>query len=464
MKKQFVQAAFCAPTGAYEDKGLPTRLTDEVFKALADAGINRLFGFGYDGRPETIASTFKLCEKYKIAYFPTPSCAESYVRICEGKNGEVPFSKLSEEEIAELDEKFEKELLGFAEYPAFGGVFFSDEAGYLAAEGIAYAKKVFDRVCSDYEFHTNFYSYSIDDNIFWGGMGGKHSNELPFELTGDMAIRFENRFNYYDCLVENLLSKADFEYTSQDKYPFEMFWPEVPTSVHVALFELNAYFNEKKQKYNNKFYNYMQVGNWTADRREVTFAEMALQMHVTAAYGSEGFAYFPACYPVDYIGEPAGVKTRGSVGSMIDMDGHKTLYCSYIEILNRFFRRIEEDILDSTLLGVKAYGTYDNGFDKKDIENLPDNECIYCGELPEMLQYDGDISVDGTNQVLVATFEREDKRRYYFVNLSTIYRNDVSYVLPDGDYEIVTQEGTRHIDNEGSLLLNAGCGVYIKEL
>lgn len=464
MKKQYVQAAFCAPTGPYEDKGVPSRLTDEVFRALADIGVNRLFGFGYDGRAETKEKTFGLCEKYKIAYFPTPTQAENYVRICEGKDGEKPFRDLTEQEIAELDEKFTSELIELKKYPAFGGVFFSDEAGYLAAEGIAYAKKVFDRVCGDYEFHTNFYSYSIDDHIFWGGMGGKHKEELPFTLTGDMEIKFENRFRYYDCLVENLLSKADFEYASQDKYPYEMFWPEVPTSVHVALFELSAYFNEKKKKYGNKFYNYMQAGNWSYDRRECTFAEMALQMHVTAAYGSEGFAYFPACYPIDFVGQPVGVRTRGSAGALVDLDGHKTLYGSYVEILNRFFRRIEEDILESQLLGVKAYGTYDNGFKKEEVADLPDSECIYCGELPDILQYDSGISVESGNQVMVATFEREGKKRYYFVNLSTIYRNDVKFTLPDGDYEMVTQEGTRKIGRESELLLHAGCGVYIKEL
>ena len=98
MKREFVQAIFCAPTGAYEDKPYPSRLTDDVFKALAEAGINRMFGFGYDGRKETIEKTFELCEKYGIFYFPTPASAEDYVRILQGKNGEKPFNELTEAE------------------------------------------------------------------------------------------------------------------------------------------------------------------------------------------------------------------------------------------------------------------------------------------------------------------------------------------------------------------------------
>lgn len=464
MKKEFVQAIFCAPTGAYEDKPYPSRLTDEVFDTLAKTGINRIFGFGYDGRKETVEKTFELCDKYGISYFPTPASAEDYVRILPGKNGEKPFCELTEAEKEELDSQFAKELEDYAKYKSFGGIFFSDEAGYLAAEGIASAKKVFDKQYGKYEFHTNFYSYSIDDKIFWGGMGGMAPEKLPFSLTGDMEIRFENRFRYYDCLVENLLSKAPFEYVSQDKYPYEMFWPTVPTSVHVALFELTAYFNEKKKKYGSKFYNYMQVGNWGSDKREITFADMALQMHVTAAYGSEGFAYFPGCFPLDYVSEPSFAGSRGSLGALIDIDGNPTIYCDYVRRLNTFFHQIEDDILNSELLGVNAYGTYDNGFTEDEVKDLPDNECIFRGKLPDRLLYDSNLPVKSSNEVLLSVFQKEEKRRYYLVNLSTVFRNNVKIELPEGQYELIGLEGRRKIQSRESLFLGAGCGVYIREL
>lgn len=462
MRKQFLQAVFCAPTGAYDDKPYPSRLTDEVFSSLSNAGINRIFAFGYDGRKETVEQTFVLCEKHGISYFPTPSSAEEYVRVQE-KDGKKPFCELTDKEKERLDERFLEELEEYATHKSFGGIFFSDEAGYLAAEGIARAKQVFDTKYEKYEFHTNFYSYSINEDIFWGGMGGVSPDRLPFELKGDMEIVFENRFRYYDCLVENLLSKASFEYVSQDKYPYELFWPTVPTSVHVALFELTAYFNEKKKKYGNKFYNYMQVGNWSDDKREMTFAEMALQMHVTAAYGSEGFAYFPGCFPLDYTGDSFCKRTRGSLGALIDIDGNPTIYCDYLGRLNQFFGKIEDDILNSKLLGVRAYGTYDNGFAEEEIKGLPDNECIFRGELAKCLQYDGELPIKSSNAVLVSVFERAGKKRYYLVNLSTIYRNHVEVELPAGQYELIGLEGKRDTSHDTELLLAAGCGVYIKE-
>ena len=462
-EKQFVQAVFCAPTGAYEDKPYPSRLTDEVFQALADAGINRIFAFGYDSRIETIEKTFELCEKYGIRYYPTPQAANDYVRILQGENGEKPFSELTEEEIVELDQKFVAEIEPMTKKAAFGGIFFSDEAGYLSFEGIAHAKQVFDQYFNDYEFHTNFYSYSINDAIFWGGMGGVVPEKLPFKLEGDMAITFENRFTYYDKLVEGLLSKAPFEFVSQDKYPFECFWPTVPTSVHVALFELNAYFNEKKKKYGNKFYNYMQVGQWDGGNRLMRFSEMALQMHVTAAYGSEGFAYFPGCFPLDYAGIESYASGENGGSSLIDINGNKTVFCDWLKELNSFFTGIEEDILSSTHLGVTAYGLYRNGFTEEAIKNLPDNECIFRGEVPKELQYESGIMIDSDNEVLVSVFERAGKKRYYLVNLSTVCDCKLAVVLPKGQYRMYSLEGERTISNEVGLEISSGQGVYILE-
>lgn len=465
MKKQFIQAIFCPPTGAYEDKSYPDRLTDEVFQALADAGINRIFGFGYDSRPETIEKTFELCDKYGIKYLPTPPLQGRYTRTVPGKNGQKPFFEMSAEEIAELDEQFLALLEQWAKHKSFAGIFFSDEAGYLAAEGLAHAKKVFDEHYGEYEFHTNFYSYSINEGIFWSGMCGIVPEKVPFELKGDMAISFENRFRFYDCLVENLYSREKFEFMSQDKYPFEAFWPTVPTTVHVALFELNDYFNAKKKKYGCRFYNYMQVGQWFSDKRPMTFAEMALQMHVTVAYGSEGFTYFPGCFPLDWAGWTGAGAQYGKKGgsSLIDMDGQPTILCEWIAKLNKYFAQIEDDILSSELLGVASYGIYDNGFTEDEIKDLPDNECIFRGNLPDTLHYESGVVVESDNEVMVSTFERDGKKRYYVVNLSTVHDNKVTMELPDGEYELITKEGRKNISNQISLKLDTGCGLYMLE-
>lgn len=460
-KKEFIQAIFCAPTGKYDNLPYPSRLTDEVFKSLKEAGINRIFGFGYDIRKETQIKTLELCEKYGIKYLPTMECFGRYV--------DFSWVDLTQEEKKNLDERFIKEVGEYVGYPAFAGVFFGDEAGYLSFEGVAHAKKIFDENYPSLEFHFNFFSYSINDAIFWGGMAGavngEPKREKPFELKGDTAITFANRFNFYDKLVEGLLSKAKFEFISQDKYPFEGFWKEVPTSVHVALFELNAFFAEKKRKYGCKFYNYMQAGQWMTGtpRKHMTKGEAALQAHVTAAYGNDGFAYFPGCFPIDYTFNPDMKYSEDGAGGLIDMYGNKAEVYDWVKELNEFFALIQDDILSSELKGVTSYGEYHNGFTEDEIKDLPDSECIFTGELPKYFNYtDKGVNVGCENEVMMSVFEKDGKPRHYIVNLASAYKNKVKITLPAGAYEII-RKNENYVSNENiELVLDEGEGIYIR--
>ena len=388
---------------------------------------------------------------------------------CFGKYVDFDWVDLTQEEKKNLDERFIKEVGEYVGYPAFAGVFFGDEAGYLSFGGVAHAKEVFTANFPSLEFHFNFFSYSINDAIFWGGMAGavngEPKREKPFELKGDTAITFANRFNFYDKLVEGLLSKAKFEFISQDKYPFEGFWKEVPTSVHVALFELNAFFAEKKRKYGCKFYNYMQAGQWMTGtpRKHMTKGEAALQAHVTAAYGNDGFAYFPGCFPIDYTFNPDIKYSEEGAGGLIDMYGNKAEVYDWVKELNEFFALIEDDILLSELKGVTSYGEYYNGFTKDEIKDLPDSECIFTGELPKYFNYtDKGVNVRCENEVMMSVFEKDGKPRYYIVNLASAYKNKVKITLPAGAYEII-RKNEKYVSNENiELVLDDGEGIYIR--
>ncbi len=466
-KKSFLSAVFCAPTGPWEQ--VPDRLTDEVFEALRAAGVNRIFAFGMDSRPETVAQTFRQCEKFGIGYLPCVPAAQEYCRILPDKHGK-PWGALTSQEQAALDERFVAQVRPFLEEPAFRGIMFEDECGYLAFDGVAHAKRVFDAHFPGYEFHANFFSYSINPEIFWGGMAF-HENpelaaglELPFALEGDMAITFANRFRYYDVLVEGLLSKAHFELISQDKYPFEEFWPEVPTSVHTALFELNAFLKQKSMEHGCRFYNFMQVGQWARCRRKMSFGEMALQVNVTVAYGAEGFGWFPGVFPLDWRNDPNAAEGAAGGAAFIDLCGRPTRYAQWAAVLQRFLESIADDILRSELLGVASYGTYDNGFDLQEVRSLPDAECIYCGELPDILRYtDERIGADCGNQLLLASFERDGKRRYYAVNLSSVYDNPITLRLPAGTYSVCSLDGETTCTDTLTALLPPGCALYIKQ-
>ena len=93
---KFIQAIYCASTGANEEHNLPDRVTDEVFSTLAEAGIRQIIGNVYDGREETRQKTARYCEKYGLKYYPSPRTAEEYVRVVPGVHGEKPFFELTE--------------------------------------------------------------------------------------------------------------------------------------------------------------------------------------------------------------------------------------------------------------------------------------------------------------------------------------------------------------------------------
>ncbi len=467
MTSEFLSVVFCPPTGPWEN--VPDRLGDRVFETLRSVGVNRIAAYGMDDRLETRERTFTQCEKFGIGYLPCVPSAEDYCRVLP-QNGKKSWGELTNQEKQELDSRFVKEVEAYLPYPAFRGVFFEDECGYLSFPGIAHAKGVFDVHFPGYEFHANFFSYSINEDIFWGGMafhghpGAAKGLQLPFDLTGDMAITFQNRFRFYDVLVEGLLSRTHFELISQDKYPFESFWPEVPTSVHRALFELNAFLKKKAVKYGSSYYNFMQVGQWSDCNRPMTFGEMALQMNVTVAYGAAGFGWFPGVFPLDWRKEPGFQSGAQGGAAFIDLQGKPTVYAQWAGKLNRFLSDFSEDIVNAQLLGAAAYGSYRNGFCWDKVKALPDSECIYNGQIPEILQYtDERITAQCTNQLLLSTFQKDGKRRYYGVNTSSVFENQIVLTLPEGKYTVCAMGQKFQSHREVRTTLEPGCGIYIME-
>ncbi len=464
--KQFIKAIFCAPTGEYKEYNCPSRLTDEVFKKLKGVGINRIFGFGWDNREETKLKTLELCEKYDIGYFPVLDSFGAYIAL--GSKEKKPFDDWNENEIQEADEKMIKEVKKYLPYKAFQGVFFGDEAGYLSLNGVAHAKKVFSENFPSLEFHFNFFSYSINEPIFWGGMELSRNPNLeykkPFELDAEHQITFQNRFRFYDLLVEHLLNKTKFEFVSQDKYPFEPFWKEIPTSVHVALFELNGFFAEKKKKYGFNFYNYLQAGQWAtgSNRKHMSEGEMLLQTNVTIGYGHEGYAYFPGCFPIDFVFAPEMDYAKNGASSLIDINGNEGEVYAFVKKEQEFVSLIEEDILSSEFLGVASYGEYRNGFLEEEINALPDNECIFRGQLPDFVLYkDSSLNVSCENEVMISSFVREGKKRYFITNLSSVFPNEVNIQLKKGEYLVIQGNEKNRFDGKIHLSLNPGEAAYL---
>ena len=469
--KQFVQAIFCPPNDRLEDLNLPSRLTDETFTMLKEMKINRLFGWGWDSRPETIVKTLELCEKYDIAYFLQLKTANEYISTEVNTRNEKPFSHLSKEELASLDRRFVEEIKAYASYKALKGVIFEDEVGYLSFEGVLHAKEIFDREFPEYEFHTNFLCYTINELYFWASFVAGDTvvpEEIkPFKLEGENEITFANRYNYYGLFVDGLLAKSHFDFFSFDKYPFLDYWEKCPQFMHICYLDSIAFLRTKKDKYNSAFYSYVGAGQWFAGSpRNMLEAEFYLSMHLCALYGIDGFGYFPGFYPVDFVACVGYVNSDNGDAGLIDINGNPTKFYHYLKRVNSYFARIEEDILSSQFLGVKSYGEYYNGFTREDIKDLQDNEVIYFGELPKFYQMEKQsISIlETTNNLAVSEFVKDGKKRFYLVNMSTLYTNEIKINLPGGNFVVERMDASAQLETTSSLLLEAGEGVYIVEV
>ena len=469
--KQFVQAIFCPPNDRIDELNLPSRLTDETFTMLKEMRINRLFGWGWDSRPDTIKKTLELCEKYDIAYFLQLKTADEYISTPVNTRNQKPFCQLSQEEIEDLDRRFIEEIKGYTSYKALKGVLFEDEVGYLSFDGVLHAKEVFEREFPDFEFQTNFLCYTLNELYFWASFVSDDTvvpDEIkPFKLEGMNAITFENRYNYYGLFVDGLLSKSHFDFFSFDKYPFIDHWENCERFMHICYLDSIAFLRTKKDEYGSAFYAYIGAGQWFANSpRDMLESEFYLSMHLCALYGIDGFGYFPGFYPVDFVACEGYRNSDNGNAGLIDINGKPTKFYHYLKKANEYFARIEEDILSAKFLGVKSYGEYYNGFTKEDIKDIQDKEVIYFGELPKFYQMaEQSIQVlDTTNNMAVSEFEKDGKKRFYLVNMSTLYQNQVKITLPKGAFTIERISGTEENIKKTILLqLEAGEGIYIIE-
>ena len=468
--EKFIQAIFCPPNDRYDGElNLPSRLTDETFAMLKDMRINRIFGWGWDSRETTIIKTLELCEKYDIDYFLQVKTAYEYISTPVDTRGKKPFCELTKEEIADLDKRFVAEIKKYSGYKALKGVLFEDEVGYLSFGGVLHAKEVFDKEFPSYEFHTNFLCYTINEHMFWTSFIPEQNvvpEELkPFKLEGKNAVTFENRYNYYGLFVDGLLSKSHFDFFSFDKYPFELDWKECKTFMHVCFIDSVAFLRTKKDEYGSKFYAYVGAGQWfTKSKREMTEAEFSLSMNICALYGIDGFGYFPGFYPIDFVVHSGLHHSADGEAGLIDINGKPTRYYYLLKKLNDYFAKIENDVLTSEFVGVKAYGEYYNGFTKDDVKDLPDNEVIFFGALPEFYKVEKqNIQVlSPTNCLAVSEFNNGGKRRFYVANMSTVYSNDATLKL-NGSFNVHRLYGEYDIENEISIHLDPGEGLYLIE-
>ena len=423
MKKEkvFFTSIYCPP---YPPKGeYPDRITNSAYKTLKEIGINNVFGHYEDSYGEEYLKEALVCsENAGITYYPRLELFQKYLAVSGSDVYKgTSYRFLSADEKTELEKEFIEKTKECANYSSFGGVFFGDESPIGSFEGMAAAKRAFDKNFPNYEFHYNCLNYCIDDAMLFGG-----KNAVDYkELDGDLKCESQNRFNRYRLLIDEYLKVVNPEYLTTDMYPYLTLWPSVPTSIHRGLYELNALFAEYKKKYDVKTFTYIQTGAWDCGVRKVNRAEMALQMNVAIAYGHEGVVFFPGCFPNDFLNDPGCDASKNGDCGLLDVNCNPTVYAEMAKDLIADLQKCAPILLDAEFSGVYSVGEFNGGIDKSvDVDALVDGDCIFVGELPNFALYEGEKpQIETDSQLLVGVFEQQNGGKAYFIVNNSIVVN-----------------------------------------
>ncbi len=86
------------------------------------------------------------------------------------------------------------------------------------------------------------------------------------------------------------------------------------------------------------------------------------------------------------------------------------------------------------------------------------------GELPDFVPFkEQALKVRSQNEVMVSTFLKDKKKRYFVTNLSSVYSNEVSIELEKGDYTLVQGKEKSRFNGMASLLLGPGEAAYLMQ-
>jgi len=461
MKKEYFTAIYCPPCPPFE--GYPDRIIDEVYDLLAQAGIKHVYGYYEDKFGEDyLQRSLDLCAKNGLLFYPRLGVFDKYLGE-QGNTSNPLHASLSEEQKMLIDHEMIKWLEKIKRHPGFGGIFFSDERPYETYEGMGYASKLFARLCPKKEFHYNALNYFPEDSTLFYRDGNDANRKL--QLNGNLAFSVENRFHRFYAYIDEYLNQCETNNLSCDLYPFAPVWKNVPTSIHRGLYETNSVFATYKNKRGINAYICIQVGDWDNSFREIGRAETALHLNVTAAYGLDGFIFFPGVFPNDWLNSPHFSAAKNGDTGLLDVYGKPTKHYGYVKELISHLQMYAPILRNAEWLGVCTVGEFDGGFDGVDISKELDSECIYQGGLTESEThaYTGELpQIQTQSQLFIGVFKDENGEKIYLIVNNTLVRKTSFEVHGLNEWQCIANGEMLQGNGNLKFCLNAGESVLLR--
>lgn len=458
--------AYCSPQPATsKDGGYKSRITAEQYRRMADCGVNIVYFHNEIFGTETENDAFKALDCAAgagIQCFVRDALAGEYVALPDEKSGARGYTNLTESEKAELDERFEKSLRRYCRHSAFGGISFWDEPGYDSFDGIAAAKKVFERVCPNKIFYVNHFPYYITPEQY---QFGYWSNRKKGECTIGQFLVEEGKRNIdrYDYLYKGFIDKVKPEMFSYDAYPF-LTLGSAKTGVHEVLWELPQYLHGMEEKTGIPFWAFLQAGGqWEGNTavRLPTEGECRLGVSVPLLYGAKGLQIFPYAYPNDWL------EDHTAEAGMVDRYGEKTRWYGWYKSIFKHVKAMESRLMRAKLKAVVKIGRYENSLPpKEELDKILWSECIFRGELPACESIEKYLpqgvlrGAEADTQCLIGCMEKENRELFFAVNDSSVVQASLKLVFGEKAVFTVIRNGEtkeERIDGWSGILLPGEC-------
>lgn len=421
----------------------PPMIRDEVFKLLAESGINYIDdnSFSYSGTQLEVAQdVLRLASKYNLNYFIG---ATDIARIGQVtgtyESGGYTYETYGNDYVADYA-TFAAKLDELTKYKSFGGLHLRDEPGADLFAKIGQAQTHIENYNTAHGTRLNGFV-----NLLPGvGAYRWYNNQTIYDKNGNQVT-----MNSWSDYVRAYADLANPNFQSFDMYPIQ----GDAGQIEYAYFNYLGYFSTVAKEKGLPMAVCIQVGGGAPslpNKRQANTDEMHWNVNTTLAFGAEGMTYFIMVEP-PYYGDDVTAETINS-HTAINVNGEPTPYYDAIKAINTNVKAIDHVIVNGTHKGVIFNGTMPN--------------TVAPGTTTQITApYDGTqltksaAKLTGiTGNALIGVYDYEGKTALYVVNNSITSANTIGLTFTGNyTYEIIS-EGKTSWATGSSLSLNLAIG------
>lgn len=425
--------------GSLDGNNIKDFLTDEVFSALADAGINNMF-YSVDrwtkgaANPK-IEKALDLCEKYGIGYVVEAFYIDAQIgtRTQDIPLEDMPLSGDNGQQ--ELQELFD-EITQNGERDCVIGLLACDEPFPRQLDNLGVLSDVFDSLegTGQANLYMNMVGRWEGENNFWG-----QSDPITWE-------------DYIDSVFENVNLKM----LSFTQYPYSS--AETPESNLTSYFNKLSVYRKVAYEHGVPHFRMMQAGGQWNDLRQwvetvdpyPSEAELLFDVNSSLAYGCKGIQYFPLVQPEHFAYQTGETYDFENRNGLIGGAGNLTRWYYYAKRANTQVAAVDEYLMCSANVGVIVHGEDAEYYIVE--QGTPSEEYISSKQFRQLTGVSGD-------DCIIGCFDYKGGTALYVVNYSRKEKADITLSFDKDNYRYnVIQRGqsTDVVGGRMTLTLDAG--------